>query len=113
MTQYLISFDEAAMTLPEGELLEVAKAAHAVEQEARDAGVWVFGGGLKDHGEASVVGTDGSVSDGPKGDGTGHLGGLAVVDVASRDDAVKWAARIARACRCPQQVREFMPDPTA
>ena len=55
MTQYLISFDDGAMTFPEEELPGVAEAAHTVAQEAKDADVWVFGGGLKDHEEASRV----------------------------------------------------------
>jgi hypothetical protein len=65
MTKYLISFDDGAMTFSEEELPDVAEAAHAVVQEAKNAGVWVFGGGLKDHEEASVVATDGTVTDGP------------------------------------------------
>jgi hypothetical protein len=44
MTRYLISFDDGAMTFPEEELPDVAEAAHAVVEEAKDAGVWVFGG---------------------------------------------------------------------
>ena len=40
-------------------LADVAKAAHEVVEQAKDAGVWVFGGGVKGH-EASVVATDGS-----------------------------------------------------
>ena len=52
------------MTFPAEELPDVAEAAHAVVQEAKDAGVWLFGGGLKDHEEASVVATDGTVTDG-------------------------------------------------
>jgi hypothetical protein len=46
VTRYLISFDDGAMTFPEEGLPDVAEAAHAVVQEARDAGVWVFGAGL-------------------------------------------------------------------
>ena len=65
MTQYLISFDDGAMTFPEEELPDVAKAAQEVVQEARDAGVWVFSGGLESQ-RASVVGTDGTVTDGPR-----------------------------------------------
>jgi hypothetical protein len=60
MTRYLISFDEGAMTFPEEELPDVAEAAHTVVQEAMDAGVWVFGGGLHSHEEVSVVATDGT-----------------------------------------------------
>ena len=44
-TRYLISFDDGAMTFPEDELPDVANAAHEVVQVAKDAGVWVFGGG--------------------------------------------------------------------
>jgi hypothetical protein len=65
MTRYLISFDDGAMTFPEEDLPDVAEAAHAVVQEAKDAGVWVFGGGLHSHEEVSVVSTDGTVTDGP------------------------------------------------
>ena len=65
MTRYLISFDDGAMTFPEEDLPDVAEAAHAVAQEAKDAGVWVFGGGLHSHEEVSVVATDGTVTDGP------------------------------------------------
>ncbi|MGH3401945.1 MAG: hypothetical protein ACRDRJ_05395 [Streptosporangiaceae bacterium] len=36
---------------------------------------------------------------------------MSVVDVSSREEALEWAARIAVACRCAQEVREFMPDP--
>ncbi len=47
MTRYLISFDDGAMTFPEQELPDVAKAEHAVVEEAKDAVVWVFAGGLE------------------------------------------------------------------
>jgi hypothetical protein len=110
MTQYLISFDDGAMTFPEEELPDVAKAALAVIQEARDVGVFVFSGGLESQ-RASVVATDGMVTDGPYPETKEVIGGLAVVDVPSRDEALEWAAKIAAACRCAQEVREFLPDP--
>ena len=112
MTHYMISFNDGAMTIPEEELPDVAEAAHAVAQKAKDAGVWVFGGGLKDHEEVSVVATDGMVTDGPLPESKEYLGGFAVVDVPSREEALEWAAKIAVACRCAQEVREFVPDPT-
>jgi hypothetical protein len=110
MTRYLISFDDGAMTFPEEELPNVAEAAHAVVREAEDAGVWVFGGGLHSHEEVSVVDTDGTVTDGP--DSKAYIGGFSIVDVASREEALEWAAKLAVACRCAQEVREFVPDPT-
>ena len=112
MTRYLISFDDGAMTFPEEELSDVAEAAHAVVQEAEDSGVWVFGGGLHSREEVSVVGTDGTVTNGPYPESKAYIGGFAVVDVPSREEALKWAAKIAVACRCAQEVREIMPDPT-
>ncbi len=111
MTQYLISFDDGAMIFPEEDLPEVTEAALAVVQELKDAGVWVFDGGLKDHEEASVVATDGMVTDGPFLESKEYLGGFVVVDVPSRDEALGWAAKIAVACRCAQMVREFLPNP--
>ena len=111
MTRYLISFDDGAMTFPEEELPDVAEAAHVVVQEAMDAGVWVFGGGLYSHEEVSVVATDGTVTDGPYPESKAYIGGFSVVDVPSREEALEWAAKIAVACRCAQEVREFLPDP--
>ena len=109
MTRYLISFDDGAMTFPEEELPDVAEAARAVVREAMDAGVWVFAGGLSSPDVSSVVATDGTVTDGPES--KAYMGGLTIVDVPSREEALEWAAKIAVACRCAQEVREFLPDP--
>ncbi len=112
MTQYLISFDDGAMAhIPDEDFADVAKAALAVVQEAKDAGVFVFTGGLHSQ-RASVVATDGSVTDGPYPETKEVIGGLMVVDVSSREEALEWAAKIAVACRCAQEVREFLPEPT-
>jgi hypothetical protein len=111
LPRFLISFDDGAMTFPEEELPEVAEAAHAVVQEAMDAGVWVFGGGLHSPEEVSVVATDGTVTDGQYPGSKAYVGGFSVVDVPSREEALEWAAKIAVACRCAQEVREFLPDP--
>jgi hypothetical protein len=80
--------------------------------EAKDAGVWVFGGGLHSHEEVSVVSTDGTVTDGPYPESKAYIGGFSVVDVPSREEALEWAGRIAVACRCAQEVREFVPGST-
>ena len=108
MTQYLISFSAHAMDhLPDEDMAAVGKAAHAVVQEAVNTGVFVCAGGLEDQ-RASIVATDGTVTDGPYPEA---IGGFCVVDVPSREDALAWAAKTAGACRCAQEVREFMPDP--
>ena len=110
MTRYLISFDDGAMTFPEEDLPDVADAAHKVVQEAKNAGVWVFGGGLRTQ-SASIVATDGTVTDGPYPETKAVIGGFSIIDVPSREEALEWAAKIAVACRCAQEVREIMFDP--
>jgi hypothetical protein len=107
MPRYLISFDHGAMDhIRDEEGPAVGEAAHAVVQQAKDAGVFVFAGGCE---AASVVATDGTVTDAPEG--KAYIGGLTIVDVPSREEALEWAAKIAVACRCSQEVRAFMPDP--
>ena len=110
MTRYLISFDDGAMIFPEEEFPAVVEAVRAVRLEAKDAGVWVFSAGLL-HQAPSAVATDGTVTDGPYPETKEHIGGFAVVDVPSRQEALKWAAKIAAACRCAQEVFELLPDP--
>ncbi|MEV1329211.1 YciI family protein [Micromonospora costi] len=111
MTRYLISFNDGAMDhIPREEMADVGKASHAVVQEAVNAGVWVFGAGLERQ-RASVVGTDGTVTDGPYPETKEVIGGFVVVDVPSREEALEWAGKIAAGCRCAQEVRELLPDP--
>jgi hypothetical protein len=108
MTRYLISFHTHAMDhIPETDMPAVARAAQAVAQEAIDAGVFVFAGGL--HEEVSLVATDGTVTGGhaKKED----IGGVTILDVPSREEALRWAAKIAVACRCAQELREVGHDP--
>ncbi|MEG3635835.1 YciI family protein [Micromonospora palythoicola] len=111
MARYLISFNDGAMDhIPDEDWPDVGRAAHAVTQEAVDAGVFVFATGLQRQ-RASVVATDGLVTDGPYPETKEVIGGFMVVDVAEREDALAWAAKIAAACRCAQEVRELMADP--
>ena len=110
MTQYLISFEDGAMDFPEEDLPKVAEDAHAVVQEAKDAGVFVFTGGLDYRQKHAVVDTDGVVvMDGPYPESKELIGGVFVVDVPTFDEALEWAAKTAVACRCAQDVREFFP----
>jgi hypothetical protein len=107
MTKYLISFASHAMAyIPDEEGPAVAEAAHAVVREAQDAGVWVFGGGLDEDVDPVLVAGDGTVTA-----GTHPLGGISIIDVPSREAALQWAAKIAVACRCPQEVSAFLVDP--
>ena len=111
MPRYLISFDDGSMDhIAEADLPAVSEAAHRVVREARAAGVWIFGGGVPRQG-ASVVATDGTISDGPVPENRAVIGGFSIIEVSSRDEALVWAARFARACRCAQEVREIGFDP--
>ena len=55
--------------------------------------------------------TDGTVTDSTYSENKQYIGGFSIVDVPSREEAVKWAAKFAVACRCAQEVREILPDP--
>lgn len=111
MTKYLITFEEGAMVdLSHPDLPAIAKAAGDASQEAMDAGVWLFGGGLLPQ-TATTVTPDGVVTDGPFPETKEFIGGFVVVDVRSRNEAHQWAAKFAAACRCNQQVRVFDEPP--
>jgi hypothetical protein len=112
MTRYLISFPSGAMDhIAAEEFPAVGEAAHAVVEEAIDAGVWVFGGGLAEDVDPVIVAADGTLTAGTYPQTKEFDGGFTVIDVQSREAALEWAVKIAAACRCAQEVREFMPDP--
>jgi hypothetical protein len=108
MTAYLITFDAHAMDhIPDQDFPAVSEAAHAVVREMAEAGVVLFAGGMADE-SASVVATDGAVTSGRHPD---EVGGITIIDVPTREEALRWGAKVAVACRCPQEVRAVMPDP--
>ena len=107
MAKYLISFPSAAMVVPEGEWEAVGRDAHAVIEEAKAAGVYVFGGGIDEDVPPVLVSADGSVAEGGYPWAPPLDGGFTVLELPSREEAVAWAARIAKACRCEQELRAF------
>jgi hypothetical protein len=111
MAKYLISFPSAAMVVPDGEWEAVVHDSHAVIAQAKAAGVYVFGGGIDQGVPPVLVSADGAVAAGGYPWAPTLDGGFTVLELASRDDAVAWAARIARACRCDQELRIFHYDP--
>ena len=111
MPRYLISFDDGSMDhIPEQDFPSVGEAAHAVVREAKAAGVWIWGGGLQRQ-KATIVATSGAITDGPFPETKPVIGGFSIFEVASREEAQAWATKIAKACRCAQEVREIMYDP--
>jgi len=110
MTKYLISFPSDAMVVTDEEFPVVVADSHAVVAEAKAAGVWVFGGGI-DEGVAPVlVAADGSVG-AELYPGSDLTGGFTVLELPTREDALKWARKFAVSCRCAQELREFGYDP--
>jgi len=112
MTKYLISFPSEAMVLTEEEFPIVAAEAHAVIEEAKAAGVYIFGGGIEEQVDPVLVSGDGSVS-AEIYSGSHLKGGFTILELPTREEAVKWARKIAVACRCAQELREFMYDPAS
>jgi hypothetical protein len=111
MPRYLISFNDGSMDhISQEDLPKVGEAAHAVVHEAKAAGVWIWGGGVERQ-KATIVATNGTVTDGPFPETKPVIGGFSIFEVPTREEALTWAAKIAKACRCAQEVREIMYDP--
>src|SRR5947209_17621846 len=100
MAKYLISFPSAAMVVPDGEWETVGRDAHAVIDQAKAAGVYVFGGGIDNDVPPALVSADGTVAMGGYAWAPTLDGGFTVLELPSLDEAVKWAAPIAKASLC-------------
>ena len=111
MAKYLISFPARAMNVPAEELAAVGEAARAVIREAKAAGVYVFGGGINADVAPLLVAANGTVTSETYPETKEFDGGFCVLQLPSREAAILWAAKIARACRCSQELREFGYDP--
>jgi len=111
MSHYLLSVIEPVGPAPAPELLEpIMTAVGEVDQAMRDAGVWVYSGGLHQPSTATVLrATDGQVvtTDGPYVEAREHLGGFTIVDVDDLDAALDWGGRVAVATGLPIEVRPF------
>lgn len=112
MTKYLISFPAEAMQLSPDDFERAGVDSRAVIEEAKAAGVYVFGGGINDSVETVRVAADGTVTPGAY-PGIHLTGGFTVLELPDRAAGELWAAKIAAACRCPQELREFWYDPAS
>jgi hypothetical protein len=110
MTKYLISFTGPAMDVPAEEMTAAGEAAHAVIREAKEAGVYVFGGKLNADVAPRMVAANGTVTNETYPQTKEFDGGFCVLELPSREAAVTWAAKVAKACRCSQELREFQYD---
>ncbi|MFD7153783.1 YciI family protein [Kribbella sp. NPDC059898] len=112
MTQYIIYFNQQWVGDHSEEWFRGrGPLAKAVVEEMKEAGVYLFAGGLEeDLGKAfSADATSGTleITDGPYAETKEYLGGLSVVSVPDDDTAKIWAGKIAEACGWPQEVRQI------
>jgi hypothetical protein len=115
MTQYLLSIYQPDGGPPPPEVMDaVARDLHALNQDLKAAGAWVFSRGLHAPSTATVVqarGEDLLITDGPYVEGKEHIGGFWIVDAPDLDAALGWARRAARATTLPIEVRPFQDVP--
>ena len=116
MTQYLLSVhmvEGAAVPSPE-DMQQMFADVDKVNQEMMTKGVWVFGGGLTDPSDATVVRVEKGqpmLTDGPFVETKEQLGGFWVIKADDLDEALDWARKATVACLAPVEVRPFEDEP--
>ena len=111
MTQYLLALHSAGTfpDLPFEEWKQSFADCGAVIDKMRDAGAFVFAGGLLAD-SATVVrrsGDDFVITDGPYAETKEHLAGFWIINAADLDVALEWARLATVACRVPIEVSPF------
>ena len=113
MTQYML-----AMMQPDGDdklpppevLAGIMADVGRIREELDSQGKWDFGNGLHGSTSTSTVRLqDGEaiVTDGAFVEMKEHLGGVTIIDVADREEALGWARRYVEATTLPIEVRPF------
>jgi hypothetical protein len=112
MTQYMFSVHSGAADYarPPEEMQPLFDAVDRFNEKARDAGIWVFAGGLKPGDTATMVdgrATEPIVTDGPYLEAKEWLGGFWIFELPDLDEALRWATEASVACGEPVEVRPF------
>jgi hypothetical protein len=111
MKNYLLSiYQPTGGTAPPELLEQITADLEVLNRELKEAGAWVFAGGLHDPGTATVLraqGGDVVTTDGPFAEGKEHLGGITIIAARDLDEALRWAGRLAQATTLPVEVRPF------
>jgi len=92
------------------DLEKVMADVRALRAELKQAGAWVFAGGLADPSTATVVRANGDgvlTTDGPFAEGKEYVGGFNVIEAADLDAALEWGRKLSRATTLPIEVRPF------
>jgi hypothetical protein len=113
MKQYLLSIYQPDGDPPPPEVLEpIMRDLEKVNAQLREAGAWVFSGGLCPPSTATVVRPDRDdrtnevlTTDGPFVEGKEHIGGFTVIQAPDLDAALEWGRKLARAITLPIEVR--------
>lgn len=117
MTMYLLTIYQPDGPPPPPEVLApVMRDLHALNEELKAAGAWVFSRGLHEANTATVVRARGQellMTDGPYVEGKEHVGGFWIVHAPDLDAALAWAGKAARATTLPIEVRPFQDVPEA
>src|SRR3954453_11692360 len=109
MPQYLLSvYQPDSPPPPDVEMAAIVRDLDVLNAELKDAGAWVFAGGLYPASTATVLRPRGDddvlMTDGPFTEGKEHLGGFTIVDVPDLDVALDYGRRMARATTLPIEV---------
>ena len=121
MKQYLLTIYQPDGPPPPPDALgKVMADLTAFIAETKDAGAWVFNGGLHPPSTATVVrlrGGEPLITDGPFAEGKEYIGGFVILKARELDAAMEWARKLARILTLPGQdsglaveVRPFQGD---
>jgi hypothetical protein len=110
--QYLMSiFQPGDGTPPSREVLEpIMRNIFAVTEEMKQAGAFVFTGGLHAPRTATVLRAQNNevlITDGPYVEGKEHLGGVYIIEAEDLDAALHWGRKLAQASTLPIEIRPF------
>ncbi|HEV2825842.1 MAG TPA: YciI family protein [Actinomycetota bacterium] len=115
MRQYLLTvYQPDGPPPPPEELERISADLDTLNAELRQAGAWVFAGGLHPPSTATVIRVkdgDALVTDGPFAEGKEHVGGFTIVRAPDLDAALAWGRRLAEATTLPIEVRPFQDGP--
>ena len=114
MTQYMLSVPGSVddETPSDESIQEMYAVVGKFNDKVREAGKWVFAGGLEGVEAATTVdatGTEPVVTDGPFAEAKEYLGGFWIIESADLDEALAWATEGSAACRAKVEVRPFDP----
>jgi hypothetical protein len=112
MKHYLLSVMQPVGERPAPEVLEeIMHNLDVFHAELREAGAWVFAGGLHGPETATVLQAkqgDVLVTDGPYTESKEYLGGICLIKAPDLDAALGWGRKATLATTLPIEVRPFM-----